>query len=264
MQIWPAVEIRTGKCVRPTQGDYRKQAEQETVYGENPADMAVRWINDGATGLHVVDLDAALGEPGNFDSICRIALESDVPLQIGGGIRDEPTIQKYLEIGIDRLVVATRAMQDPGWIIEMSEKYPHRILLGLDSCDGVAVASGRLEKTEHAFIELAQRVAAHPIAGVVFTDVAKSGNLEGPNFEALQQLREAINVPVIACGGVATVDDAAKLAALDLDGCVIGRALYAGRVTLAETQTAVRQAAQLTTADRDPAPQSSEKKTSTP
>ena len=251
MQIWPAVEIRSGKCVRPTQGDYRKRSETETVYGENPADMAIRWINDGATGLHIVDLDAALGEPGNFDSISQIASQADIPLQVGGGIRDEPTIKKYLEIGIDRLVVGTRAMKDPQWIIQMSEKYPHRILLGLDSCQGVAVSSGRQEKTNLSAIEFAQRMASRPFAGVVFTDIAKSGNLEGPNFEAQKQLRAAINIPVIACGGIATVDDATKLAALDLDGCVIGRALYEGRVTLAETQTAVRQASLLTKANRD-------------
>jgi phosphoribosylformimino-5-aminoimidazole carboxamide ribotide isomerase len=263
MQIWPAVEIRSGKCVRPTRGDYRKQTEKETVYGESPADMALRWINDGAVGLHIVDLDAALGEPSNFEPIREIAAQADVPIQVGGGIRDEPTIQKYLDIGVARLVIATRAMQDPNWVIEMSEKYPRRILLGLDSRDGIAVSNGRLEKTDLTVIDLARQMALHPIAGIVFTDITRSGRLKGPNFKAQQQLRELVDIPVIAGGGVATVDDAVKLAALEIEGCVIGRALYEGRMTLAETQMAVQQASFRGKADRSSTPNSTNSGVST-
>lgn len=239
MQIWPAVEIRSGKCVRPSRGDYLKETQTETVYGENPADMAVRWINDGALGIHVVDLNAAIGEPGNFEAISKIAEQTDVPIQLGGGIRDELTIKKYLEKGIARLVIGTQAIKDPNWFFEMSEKYPEHILLGLDSCEGLAITGGRLEKTELLVSDFARRMALHPIAGIVFADIAKSGILDGPNFETLKQLRETIDAPVIACGGVATVADASKLATMGISGCVIGRALYEGRVTLAEIQNQV-------------------------
>lgn len=258
MQIWPAVEIRSGKCVRPARGDHRSQTEEEKVYGENPADMAVRWINDGATGIHVVDLDAAFGESENFNAVAQIAAQSNVPIQVGGGIRDEPTIQKYLNAGVARMIVGTQAMQDPEWFVEIIERYPNRILLGLDSCEGVAVASGRQQRTQLSVVQFAQRMATHPIAGIVFTDITKSGNLEGPNFDAQKQLRNSVDVPVIACGGVATVDDAVKLAALGLHGCVIGRALYEGRMTLEETHKSVQQASFQTEGNQSSKPNSVE------
>lgn len=264
MQIWPAVEIRSGKCVRPTRGDYRQQTEKETVYGENPADMAVRWVNDGATGLHVVDLDAAIGESNNFESICTIAEQTNVPIQLGGGIRDESTVDQFLAVGIHRLVIGTQAMKDPAWFAVMAKRYPGRILLGLDSFDGNAVASGRQEHTNLTVSEFAREMATHPIAGIVLTDIAKSGILEGPNFEAQQQLRNTVDIPVIACGGVATMDHAARLAAMGINGCVIGRALYEGRLTLMETQMAVQQASFRSNDGQDTTQNSVESGASTP
>lgn len=232
MQIWPAVQIRSGKCVRLSQGDYQR----ETVYGESPADMAIRWVIDGAQGLHVVDLDAARDEANkNFESITQIVQQARVPILLGGGIRDEATIQKYLDVGIARLVVGTRAIKDPPWAIQMAKKYPHKIILGLDARDGLLASDGWRNTTTLSVIDFAIQMANYPIAGFVFTDIAKDGILEGPNFEAQKQLRAAVSVPVVASGGIATVDDVSKLAALKLDGCVIGRALYEGRLTLAES-----------------------------
>jgi phosphoribosylformimino-5-aminoimidazole carboxamide ribotide isomerase len=232
MQILPAVEIRSGKCVRLAQGDY----QQETVYGDSPADMAIRWVNDGAEGLHVVDLDGARdGSIGNFESICEIVQQADVPVFLGGGIRDEATIKRYLDVGINRLVVGTRALNEPQWAIQMANRYPHQIMLGLDARDGLLATDGWLKTTTLSVVDFAQQMANYPIAGIVFTDIAKDGTLEGPNFEAQKQLRDAVNVPVIASGGIANADDVSKLAALKLNGCVIGRALYEGRLTLADS-----------------------------
>ena len=238
MQIWPAVNIRSGKCVRLSQGNPRK----ETVYGESPVDMADRWINDGAQGLHVIDLDAARQcESDNFESICQIAFQTDVPIQVGGGIRDEATIEKYLEVGIKRLVIATRALKEPHWAIEMADKYPGHLLLALDARNGKAASDGWAETTNVCAIEFAQQLAAHPFAGIIFTDIDRDGMMKGPDFEAQKQLRNAVGVPVIASGGIANADDVTKLAALDLHGCVIGRALYEGRLTLADSLKASAQ-----------------------
>jgi phosphoribosylformimino-5-aminoimidazole carboxamide ribotide isomerase len=232
MQIWPAVNIQSGKCVRLSHCGDRKV----TVYGENPVDMADRWINDGAQCLHVVDLDAARQrETDNFEPICQIAFQTGVPIQVGGGIRDEATIEKYLEVGIKRLVVSTRALKEPDWAIEMAEKYPGSLLLGLDSREGLATSDGWTETTEISVIDYAQQMASHPFAGIIFTDIARDGMLKGPNLDEQKRLQEAVHLPVIASGGIANLDDVTNLAALELGGCVIGRALYEGRLTLADS-----------------------------
>lgn len=236
MQILPAVEIRSGKCVRLAQGDYQR----ETVYGDSPADMAIRWVNDGAKGLHVVDLDGARdGTTINFEPICEIVRQANVPIVLGGGIRDQATIQQYLDVGIDYLIVGTRALKDPQWAIQMAKKYPHQIILGLDAREGLLASDGWLKTTEHSVVDFAKQMANYPIAGIVFTDIAKDGTLDGPNFEAQKQLRDAVSVPVIASGGIANVEDISKLAAINMDGCVIGRALYEGRLTIADSFEAV-------------------------
>jgi len=211
----------------------------ETVYGHDPADMALRWVSDGATQIHVVDIDGARrGTSDNFESICQIAVETQVPLQVGGGIRDEKRIEKYLNAGIERLVLGTRALREPEWAIEMAEKYPNVILLGLDSRAGMLATDGWLETTNISLKEFAEEMKSHPFAGIIFTDIEKDGMLAGPNFIAKQQLLETVDVPVIASGGVATVDDIQHLASLGLDGCIIGRALYEGRLTFQDALVA--------------------------
>lgn len=232
MQILPAVAIRSGRCVRLAQGDYQR----ETVYGDSPADMAIRWVNDGAESLYLVDLDGARdGSIGNFESICEIVQQAQVPMMLGGGIRDETTIKRYLDVGVDRLVVGTRALNEPQWAIQMVNKYPNQIMLGLDARDGFLATDGWLRTTTLSAVDFAQQMANYPIAGIIFTDIAKDGTLEGPNFEAQKQLRDAVSVPIYASGGIANVDDVSRLAALRLNGCVIGRALYEGRLTLADS-----------------------------
>lgn len=231
MQIWPAIDIRNGKCVRLRQRD----DGHETVYGNSPADMAHRWVAEGATGLHIVDLDGARsGTAQNHHAISEIARQISVPIQVGGGIRDVATLDCYLDMGIKRWVIGTRALHDPQWVRTMIERFPDQILIGIDALDGYAVTHGWLKKTQISAVEFAQQVAEQPIAGIIYTDISKGGMLAGPNLEAMGRMQQTVDVPVIASGGVTTADDVARLAALGLAGCIIGRALYEGRLMLAQ------------------------------
>lgn len=231
MQIWPAIDIRNGKCVRLRQGDY----QQETVYGSSPADMAHRWVSDGASGLHIVDLDGAReGTSQNHEAIAEIALQISVPIQVGGGIRDVETMDRYHDMGIKRWVIGTRALKDPGWVNEMIGRYPDQILIGIDALDGYAASDGWLKTSRISAIDFAKQVSTQPIAGIIYTDISKDGMLSGPNLEAMRLMKETVDVQVIASGGVTTVDDIARLAALGLAGCIVGRALYEGRLTLSQ------------------------------
>ena len=231
MQIWPAIDIRAGRCVRLIQGDY----EQETVYGNSPADMAIRWVADGATGLHLVDLDGAkTGKSENFEAIAKIAEQVKVPIQVGGGIRDAEIITRYLEIGIRRIVLGTKAFKDPDWASEISRKFPGTILIGLDSRDGKVATDGWMETSETADVDFALKMSQQPIAGIIYTDISKDGMLAGPNFDAMEKMNNQVNVPVIASGGVTTTSDISRLSSLGLAGCVVGRALYEGKLTLGQ------------------------------
>ena len=229
MQIWPAIDIRDGRCVRLVQGDYL----QETVYGSSPADMAHRWVSEGAQGLHIVDLDGAReGVSHNFDAIAKVAEEIEVPLQVGGGIRETSVVERFLKAGVQRLVIGTRALKDPTWAEATIRSYPDQILIALDSRDGMAATDGWLQTSEISDFEFAAQMAALPIAGIIYTDISRDGMLSGPNFEAMGQMNENVDVPVIASGGVTTAEDISRLSALGLAGCIVGRALYESRLTL--------------------------------
>ncbi len=231
MQIWPAIDIRGGMCVRLMQGDYAK----ERVYGENPADMAVRWVSDGAQYLHLVDLDGARdGSSTNREAIAAILSEVDIPCEIGGGIRDEKTIADYQEMGLSRLVIGTKALKEPDWFYSMCEKYPGFLAVGIDARDGRVATDGWLETSDVSATELARDLANHPLASIIYTDIAKDGMLAGPNLAAMEEMKSAVDVPVIASGGVTTSEDVRNLADLKMDGCIIGRTLYEGRMTLTE------------------------------
>lgn len=240
MKIWPAIDIRTGKCVRLVQGDY----ERQTTYGTNPADMALRWVNDGAKALHIVDLDGAKGdlsEAGqslNRDAISQILQACDVPCQIGGGIRDEAAIIDYLELGAKRVVIGTRAITDPEWLARVAEDFPQRLAVSIDARDGRVATDGWQKTSDVSAIEFAQKISRLPIGAIIYTDIAKDGMLAGPNFEAMQEMAQATEVSVIASGGVTTIQDIEKLATMGLSGCIIGRALYEGRMTLPDALNA--------------------------
>jgi phosphoribosylformimino-5-aminoimidazole carboxamide ribotide isomerase len=237
MQIWPAIDIRGGRCVRLVQGDY----EKETVYGFEPSDMAVRFCADGATGLHLVDLDGARdGNNPNEPQIADIVREVSVPCQLGGGIRSEEIIRRYLDYGVARLIVGTRALQADGWLEAMCSKYPQKLLVAIDARDGRVSTEGWMKTTDTLATELATRISRFPAAGIVYTDIARDGMLAGPNLAAMREMVTAVDLPVIASGGVTTVEDIAGLADAGVAGCVIGRALYEGHLTLPQALQAAR------------------------
>lgn len=230
MLILPAIDLRGGKCVRLKQGDYA----QETVFGDDPAAMAQRWVSLGAKALHLVDLDGAkAGQPVNGEAIRAIVASVNVPCQLGGGIRTEKDITTVFGWGVHRVVIGTRALQDPGWVRQMAFDHPERIVLGLDARDGKVATHGWLNVSEATVLQLAKQFSQWPLAAIVFTDIARDGMLNGPNVEALAELANAVPVPVIASGGVTTLEDVRRLVEKKLAGCIIGRALYEGQLDLA-------------------------------
>jgi phosphoribosylformimino-5-aminoimidazole carboxamide ribotide isomerase len=229
VQIYPAIDIRGGRCVRLRQGDYA----QETVFDSDPVAVARRWVRDGADRLHLVDLDGAKqGHPVNGEVIRAIVRESGVPCQLGGGLRTETHLSDVIGWGVERVILSTRALLDPIWFRSACELFPDRVVLGLDARHGKVATHGWLEQSERSAIELAREAAAWPIAGIVYTDISRDGTLEGPNFDAYRAMLGAVSVPVFASGGVTTLDDVRELTRLGLAGCVIGRALYEGQLDL--------------------------------
>jgi phosphoribosylformimino-5-aminoimidazole carboxamide ribotide isomerase len=227
--ILPAIDLRGGKCVRLRQGDY----SQETVFGEDPAAMARRWALEGAAWLHVVDLDGAReGRPVNGAAARAILEAAGVPCQLGGGLRSEEHIAEALSWGVRRVVIGTRAVQDPGWLERVCERFPGQVALGIDARNGWVATSGWLEVSETTVLDLASRVGHLPLAALVYTDISRDGMLQGPNVGALAELAAEVPLPVIASGGITTVDDVRRLGRLGLAGCIIGRALYEGRLRL--------------------------------
>jgi phosphoribosylformimino-5-aminoimidazole carboxamide ribotide isomerase len=231
MQVIPAIDLRAGRCVRLLQGDF----EQETVFSDDPTAMAERWESEGAARIHLVDLDGAkTGQPVNVAAVRQIARTVGVPCQLGGGVRDQATIAAWLEAGLDRVVIGTQALRDPDWFSRMAETYPGRLLLGLDARDGRVATHGWLELSTVAALTLARQFDGLPIAGIIYTDIARDGTLEGPNLLAIDALAQAVRTPVIASGGVGELKDVERLAGLPIVGCIIGRALYEGRFSLGE------------------------------
>jgi phosphoribosylformimino-5-aminoimidazole carboxamide ribotide isomerase len=229
MQVIPAIDLRGGHCVRLRQGDF----DQETIFGDDPAAMAARWESEGATRIHLVDLDGAkAGHPINVEAVRQIVARVGIPCQLGGGIRDEATIAAWLEARIERVVVGTQALRDPDWFGHVARAYPDRLLLGLDARDGRVATQGWLETSSTDALTLARRFDALPIAGIIYTDIARDGTLEGPNLRAIAALAEEVRSPVIASGGVGTLEDLSRLAELPIAGCIVGRALYDGRFSL--------------------------------
>jgi phosphoribosylformimino-5-aminoimidazole carboxamide ribotide isomerase len=229
MEIWPAIDLRAGNCVRLLQGDYGR----ETVFGRDPAAMARRWVADGAKCLHLVDLDGARdGRSVNRDAIAAIVAAVKVPCELGGGIRDEETIRQLIELGLTRLVIGTKALKDPAWFREMCRKFPGRLAVGVDARDGRVATDGWLATSEVSATELAREISREPIAAIIYTDIARDGMMAGPNFSAMDEMNRAVEVPVVASGGVTTADDVRRLAELGLGGCIIGRTLYEGKLTL--------------------------------
>lgn len=229
MIIFPAIDLRGGQCVRLRQGDYG----QETIFGADPVALARRWVEEGATHLHLVDLDGAReGRPVNGPAICNILKACNVPCQLGGGLRDEAHIAEALSWGLARVIIGTRALESPRWLEAMTQRFPGKILLGIDAKNGRVATQGWLEVSDHQALDLARALSHLPLAGLVYTDISRDGMLQGANVAAMAQMCAATSLPIIASGGVTTLEDIRQLAALPLHGCIVGRALYENRLFL--------------------------------
>lgn len=235
MQVWPAIDLRAGRCVRLQQGDYGR----ETVFGEDPAAMACHWVSEGAECLHLVDLDGAkAGRPSNLESIRAILKAVQVPCELGGGIRDDGTIASLLDLGISRLVIGTKALREADWFRQVCRSFPGKLVLGIDARDGHVATDGWLQTSETSAVELARQFDREPLAAIIYTDIATDGMLAGPNLAAMREMQQAVQLPVIASGGVTTADDVEKLAELGVAGCIIGRSLYEGKLRLRDALAA--------------------------
>ncbi len=233
MQIWPAIDLLGGKCVRLQQGDYNR----ETVFADDPVTMALKWRDAGTEFLHLVDLDGAKnGSQVNQECIRRIVAETGLVCQVGGGVRDEETILRLLELGLERVIVGTRALREPQWFADMANKYPQQLVLGIDARDGKVATDGWLETSTTSATQLARHIAGltDNVPAIIYTDIARDGMLTGPNFKQLLEMQQATAIPVIASGGVATIEDIVQLKEMNTHGCIVGRALYEGRVELEE------------------------------
>lgn len=232
MLVIPAIDLKDGRCVRLRQGDMR----EETVYSEDPAAMALYWEGLGARLLHVVDLNGAIeGEPRNFSQIEAILKRAAVPVQIGGGIRTIDTIRLYLSHGASRVVLGTAALQDQTLLERACAEFPNRILVGIDARDGTVTVRGWTSLSDVSVMELLQALSGYPLCGVIHTDIARDGMLEGPNLVALREIVEGSPVPVIASGGITRVEDIRAIRSLGLrvEGAIVGKALYDGKLDFA-------------------------------
>lgn len=230
MIIIPAIDLKDGKCVRLLQG----KREEVTVYSDNPAAMAKHWVSLGAELLHVVDLDGAFtGEQKNFDKIKAVRDAIDIPIEIGGGIRDLERIEKLVSLGVDRVIIGTSAAKDPDMVRRACEKFPNKVLVGIDAKAGKVAVKGWVEVTELDAIEFARTMKEAGTAGIIYTDISRDGMLVGPNIDAMSKMVSAVNIPVIASGGVSRLDDIRSLMKIkDLWGVITGKALYEGALDL--------------------------------
>ena len=230
MIVIPAIDLKDGKCVRLLQG----KKDEVTVYSDDPASTAQRWVELGARLLHVVDLDGAFtGEQKNFDRIREIRKAVHIPIELGGGIRDIARIEELLKIGVDRTIIGTSAAEDPDMVREACEKFPGRVLAGIDAKDGKVAVKGWVEVTELDAIKFAKKMESVGVAGIIYTDISRDGMLTGPNIDAMAKMVKAVNIPVIASGGVSNIDDIKNLMQIkDLLGVITGKALYSGDLDL--------------------------------
>jgi phosphoribosylformimino-5-aminoimidazole carboxamide ribotide isomerase len=237
MLLIPAIDLKDGRCVRLRQGDMN----DETVFSDDPLAMARRWVEAGAQRLHLVDLNGAVaGFPVNADCIGRIAAAfPDLTIQVGGGIRDFDVIQTYLDVGVDYVIIGTQAVRAPHFVDEACLEFPGHILVGLDAKDGKVATDGWSKLSKHDALDMAKRFEDAGVEGIIFTDIGRDGMMRGVNVEATRNLARAINIPVIASGGVSSLDDVRALceAAEDgIAGAIVGRALYEGTLDLREAQ----------------------------
>ncbi len=239
MEVIPAIDLLDGKCVRLYQGDYNRSE----TFNENPVEVARNWVEQGTTRLHVVDLDGAKqGKSVNLAAIEAIVRAIDIPVQVGGGLRDRTSVAQLLGLGVQRIILGTVAVEKPELVTELCQEFPQQVVVGIDARNGKVATRGWLETSEVAATELAQRMAQQGAAAIIYTDIHRDGTLKGPNMEALKELAAAIDIPVIASGGVSSLTDLLSLLALEplgVTGAIVGRAIYTGDVNLKEAVQAV-------------------------
>jgi len=236
MDILPAIDLRDGKCVRLIQGDYNRQID----YRDDPVAQAREFQQQGARWLHVVDLDGAkTGGQYNLQTLQNIRQATNLRIEVGGGIRSDQAVKTLLDAGIDRVIIGTRALEDPDWFRQTVFDYPQQIVLGLDARDGLLATHGWTHTGQTTAEQMAQTVNDWPLAAIVYTDIARDGMLTGPNIPATQRLAQVTDVPVIASGGVGALEHIKNLARLPLAGIIVGRALYEGNFTLAQAIAAL-------------------------
>jgi phosphoribosylformimino-5-aminoimidazole carboxamide ribotide isomerase len=230
--IIPAIDIKDGKCVRLAQGKF----DRVTTYGDNPVEMALRWMEKGAELIHIVDLDGSVaGQPRNANIILDIAKNVDVPIQVGGGIRDMETIEFYLGNGVSSVILGTTALQNENTVRDACIEFPNKIILGIDALDGKVAVRGWTQATEKNAIDLARHYENFRVKAIIYTDIERDGMSTGVNIKATKELAKAVSIPVIASGGVASIADIEDLLAIDdceIYGVIIGRALYTGAISL--------------------------------
>ena len=232
MLILPAIDIKNGKCVRLTHG----KMDEETIYHDDPVEVAKRWQREGGEIIHLVDLDAAIvGRPVNIDTVRAIAGAINIPVQIGGGIRNMETADEYLSIeNVKRIILGTAAYEDEDFLKAVLTKYSGRVAVGIDAKDELVAIKGWVEVTDMKATELAEKLQGMGVAAIIYTDISRDGMLTGPNLEAYKKLTSAIDIPVIASGGVAKASDITDLKTTGVEGVIIGKALYSGAITLEE------------------------------
>jgi phosphoribosylformimino-5-aminoimidazole carboxamide ribotide isomerase len=238
MILYPAIDIRGGRCVRLIEGDF----DRETAYDSDPSAAARRWVEAGADWLHIVDLDGAVeGRPINREAVAQIRAAVDVSIQLGGGLRHLTDLEEVFAAGVDRAILGTAALRDPELVISAVARWDDRIAIALDARDGRLATDGWLGQTDTSAVEVAQRLAKRRVRHFVYTDIRRDGTLSGPNLDGLNELIENVDADVIASGGIASLEDIKAVAAAGATGTIVGRALYDGRVDLAEAVALFRQ-----------------------
>ena len=237
MYIVPAIDLMSGKCVRLIQGDYHRRI----TYEQDPAVQAERFISAGAKWLHIVDLDGAkVGRAVNTDSIVAIAALGKLKIEVGGGIRDEEAIKQLLDMGVERVIIGTKAVSEFEWFAQMAEKFSGQLVLGLDARGDKVATNGWTKEHPEQLLEFAAKADKLPLAAIIYTDIAKDGMMAGPNLERTRAVAQAVKTPVVASGGVNSIEDIKKLTGIGVQAAIIGRALYEGTLDLADAINAAK------------------------
>ena len=229
MIVFPAIDLKNGKCVRLMQG----QKDAETIYFDNPVDVALNWQSKGAQYLHLVDLDGAFdGQPKNLELIKKIVEALDIPVELGGGIRTLEIAKEYIDSGVSRIIIGTQAVKDFGFIEKLLDLYDDKVCVSIDAKNGIVCTEGWVENSNIEALELASKLERYGLSTLVYTDISKDGMMTGPNFEMLGVLNNNLNMDIIASGGISCIEDMKRLNSMGLYGAITGKALYEGTIDL--------------------------------